>query len=280
MEDKIKRLASNLSEIMPEPKEPQQVWDNLRVLMNEQKSYFEKVSPQNIIKVIFYIWSLKETGNFKLGEKMLNEISFALVFHHEGNHHKEYCGSCRGEGDFDCDDCRSGMATCENCDGSGVEECAECGGNGAVTEDGETFTCPDCGGEGQVECGECSGQGEVECSQCSYGRLTCNECEGSGEVDTDEFEYFEHFIVTWNSFIKNRCEITEEDTDVTMSEYEFDRISDKFITLGHTESHMQFEDWVIENEIYCAYYNDNPRLIYDSYMEIFTPDFSLKYAEA
>jgi hypothetical protein len=279
MEDKIKRLASNLSEIMPEPKEPQQVWDNLRVLMNEQKSYFEKISPQNIIKVIFYIWSLKETGNFKLGEKMLNEISFALVFHHEGNYHKEYCGSCGGEGDIDCNECSSGLVTCENCDGSGVEECAECGGNGAVTEDGETFTCPDCGGEGKVECGECSGEGEVECGQCSYGRLNCNECEGNGEVDTDEFEYFEHFIVTWNSFIKNRCEITEEDTDVTMSEYEFDRISDKFITLGHKESHMQFEDWVIENEMYCAYYNDNPRLIYDSYMEIFTPDFSLKYAE-
>lgn len=280
MEDKIKRLASNLSEIIPEPKEPQHVWDNLRVLMKEQKSYFEKIPPQNIIKVIFYIWSLKETGNFKLGEKMLNEISFALVFHHEGNYHKEYCQSCGGQGDYDCDECNSGSVTCDQCDGSGVEECSECGGNGSVTEDGETFTCPDCAGEGQVECGECSGDGEVDCPSCSYGKLTCNECDGNGEVDTNEFEYFEHFIVTWNSFIKNRCEITEEDTDITMSEYEFDRISAQFITLGYTESHMQFEDWVRENEMYCAYYNDNPRLNYDSNMEIFARDFSLKYAEA
>ena len=69
----------------------------------------------------------------------------------------------------------------------------------------ETFTCPDCAGEGQVECGECSGDGEVDCPSCSYGKLTCNECDGNGEVSNNEFEYFEHFIVNWNRLNTNKC---------------------------------------------------------------------------
>ena len=55
MEDKIKKLATNLAEIIPEPKEPQQVWDSLRFLMREQRDYFQKIPPENIIKVIFSI---------------------------------------------------------------------------------------------------------------------------------------------------------------------------------------------------------------------------------
>lgn len=279
MDDKIKKLASNLSEILPDPKEPQDVWDSLRVLMNEQKAYFEKIPPENIIKVIFYIWSLKETGNFKLGEKMLNQISFALIFGHEGNYHRETCGDCDGEGDVDCYECSAGKVSCEQCDGDGIETCSECGGSGEIEDDGETLTCPECGGESDVECDNCGGDGEVDCPSCNYGRLTCDTCDGNGEVDTDEFEYYKHFIVTWDSFIKNRCEITEEDTDITMSEYEFDRRRAQYITLGIFEAHIEFEDWVLENEMYCAYYGDNPGLMYTSSMEIFIPNVSLKYAE-
>jgi len=278
MEDKIKKLATNLAEIIPEPNEPQQVWDSLRFLMREQRDYFQKIPPENIIKVIFYIWSLKETGNFKLGEKMLNEISFALIFHHEGNYHKETCGHCDGQGNVDCDDCDDGKMECSECHGGGDETCEECDGSGEIENDGETLTCSECGGEGVVSCGECGGDGVVDCNQCSYGNLTCNDCEGDGDVDTNEYEYFEHFIVTWSGYIKNRCEITEEDTDITMSEYEFDKRSAQFITLGFEESHANFEPWAKENEMYCGYYSDNPRLKYNSEMEIVTGDYNLNYA--
>ena len=57
MEDKIKKLATNLAEIIPEPKEPQQVWDSLRFLMREQRDYFQKIPPEyyksNILHLVF-----------------------------------------------------------------------------------------------------------------------------------------------------------------------------------------------------------------------------------
>lgn len=270
MDDKIKRLATNLSELIPDPKEPQEVWDSLRFLMKEQREYFQRIPPENTIKLIFYIWSLKETGNFKLGEKMLNEISFAVLFTHEGNYHRETCSECDGEGDLDCNECNGGRISCEQCDGDGRETCSECGGSGDIQDDGENLTCPDCGGEGELDCGECQGEGEVDCPNCNYGRISCDECSGDGEIETEAYDYYAYLIVTWDNPIKSRCEITENDSEPTMSEYDFDRLKGDFIILSMDENHADFKEWVDENEMYCGYYNDNPKLRYSDDMEIFT----------
>ncbi|MFB6144246.1 MAG: molecular chaperone DnaJ [Candidatus Nanohaloarchaea archaeon] len=72
------------------------------------------------------------------------------------------------------------------------KQCEECDGSGA--ENGNTETCPECGGDGRVtqvqrtpfgrsrsvkECGSCSGRGEVPEEECS-------SCSGEGLVEEEE----------------------------------------------------------------------------------------------
>jgi hypothetical protein len=80
------------------------------------------------------------------------------------------------------------------------------------------------------------------------------------------------FIVTWDRYIKSRCEYTELDTDITMSEYDFDKLRDKYIKLNIEEKWIEFENWVDTNEMYCSYYNDNPKMFIDSEMHLNTQE--------
>jgi hypothetical protein len=45
-----------------------------------------------------------------------------------------------------------------------------------------------------------------------------------------------------------------------MSEYDFDRLRDDFIKLKIDEKWDELSEWVESNEIYCTYYNDNPKM--------------------
>ena len=72
------------------------------------------------------------------------------------------------------------------------KKCTECNGSGA--ENGNTSTCPECDGQGQVrqvqrtpfgrrqtvgECPECNGSGQIP-------EKNCNECNGEGVTDQEE----------------------------------------------------------------------------------------------
>lgn len=257
MSDKIKRLAQNISELVKKSETPQGTYDNLVELMRKQSDYFRHMQPENVVKLIFYIYSLQTTGNYDLAEKILNKIAFAVVFTSEGNFHMTECLDCGGEGRYDCQLCDGRERVhCEECDGTGEVDCEDCDGTGEV--DGEA--CDECNGSGNVTCPECGGDGEVTCPDCNWGKTDCNSCEGSGEVETGDWDYEEYFIVTWNKFIKDRCELTENDSDVTMSEYDFDRLRGKYIILRQETEHAVFADFVQENEVYCIYYSDNPKL--------------------
>ena len=74
MNEKIKKLAKNIVDLVPDPDSLQDLYDNLVHIMNKQSDYFRLISPENQIKLLFYIWSLKRSNNFEIGEFLLNQI--------------------------------------------------------------------------------------------------------------------------------------------------------------------------------------------------------------
>ena len=273
MNDKIKRLAKNITELLKNTETPQDTYDSLNFLMKKQRDYFQHMSPENVLKLCFYCYSYSQTKSFEMSDDMLNKIGFAVLFYNTGNHHRQECDECSGNGEVNCNYCDgSGNVECDECSGSGEVVCDYCEGEGTdIDENGETVTCPECNGKEEITCPECNGNGEVSCNNCSSGQETCEYCDGDGEVETDEYLYERCFIVTWNKFIKDRCEYTEQDTDITMSEYEFDRRRDNYIKLNNQEElPLDFADWVQENEMYCSFYGDNPKLTLNIEMRLDT----------
>jgi len=277
MNDKIKRLSTNLAEIIPAHDNPQDLYMELRKLMVKQKDYFSKISPVTMVKVLFYIWSIKKTGNLNLGDKLLNKILFATLITTEGNRHREECRSCDGAGEQSCDFCDGSVnIECDNCDGEGVITCSECDGDGKQMGDGKWENCEECDGDGALTCSDCGGEGKVDCNRCYGGYETCSDCSGEGEIKTDEFEYNIYFIVTWDNFIKDRCELTEATTESAFSEYEFDKLRDEYIILSQAEVHAELRDFIEINEVYCVSQSDNPIIDYSEDMHIDSYDYSMK----
>jgi hypothetical protein len=249
MNDKLKRLAKNISELLPDnSKSPQQVFDLFAGrIYDSQNDYFRALGGDAIVKIVLYIYSLKETGDFKMGDNMINKLSFISVFYTSGNYHDTECSECEG----------SGTVRCDNCDYEGRVKCVQCGGDG---EDSSGETCDDCQGGGDVYCDQCGGDGDI----------SCYECDGTGEVETDELEYMYSYICTWNSQVENQCYLNERTGEPAMSEYDFDRLSDEFITLFYTEENSKLRNFVEINQVYCVSYWDEPKLLIgpDKFLQI------------
>lgn len=270
MNDKIKRLAKNITELLINISTPQNTYFSLNQLMMNQKDYFQHMLPENIVKLIFYCYSLGKTNSYTLGDEMLNKIVFAVVINNTGDIHQEDCNICSGNGEISCEECDgNGNVDCNVCDTTGEVKCDNCDGEG---EDSEGKGCGECQGKGNVSCEECGGDGRLDCNNCSYGQETCNQCDGNGQMDTDSFDYERDFIVTWNQQIIERCELTEGQTEITMSEYDFDRLSDDFIKLKINEKWDNLSELVKSNEIYCTYYNDNPKMYLTTEMYLDTTE--------
>ena len=150
MEDKLKRLAVKMMDFLPsEIKTPQECYELFEPIYSNQNDYFTFFPAESLIKLVFYIYSYNTTQDFKLADKMLNNLSFISIFTTTGNYHYEECPACNG----------SATQRCEGCNGDGKEDCGECDGDG-VTEDG---TCDECNGKGYVTCNQCGGDGEINC---------------------------------------------------------------------------------------------------------------------
>ena len=91
--------------ILPYPDTLQHLYDNLGETMFQQRDYFEHINPTDRIKLLFYIWSIKLTKDFAVGEDLLNRISFAHLFYTEGSKYIETCDECAGNGYERCDVC-------------------------------------------------------------------------------------------------------------------------------------------------------------------------------
>ena len=237
MNDKLKRLAVKMMEFLPsEIKTPQECYELFEPIYSNQNDYFTFFPAESLMKLVIYIYSYNTTQDFKLADKMLNNLSFISIFTTTGNYHYEQCPACNG----------SSLQRCEGCNGDGKEDCGECDGDG-VTEDG---TCYECNGKGYVTCNQCGGDGEIN----------CYECDATGEYETDKLELNYYYICTWDKFIKDRCELEEGKLEPAMSEYDFDRLRDEYIILGYDEEHSEFRSAVLPNDVYCANYEDEPEL--------------------
>ena len=242
MNEKLQRLATKMVGLFPKEFETaQDCYDQFKVIYKSQFDYFQHFETSNILKLVFYLYSLKNTGNFKLAENLLNKSGFASLFIMEPDYYIDGCDDCSGEGSY----------RCNFCDGEGNDECGDCGGGGKTEEeDNEWVDCDTCGGTGEVSCAECGGTGEEICSTC----------DGDGQVETDEHLYQYYVIVTWNSFIKNKCELESGTMTPALSEYDFNRLSDEYIILGHDVDHAEFRSNVLPDDVYCANYEDEPEL--------------------
>ena len=74
MNDKIKRLAKNVTELLTNTETPQETYYSLIRVMRKQKDYFEHMSPENIVKLILYCYSYGQTNSFEESDKILNNI--------------------------------------------------------------------------------------------------------------------------------------------------------------------------------------------------------------
>jgi len=260
MDEKLKRLATKIVGLIDgDFNSPQDCFEKFAVIYKSQYSYFQNFEPSNLLKLIFYIYSFKNTDDFKLAESLLNKSSFASLFRIDSDYYEETCDACGGDGGFGCDVCMGDRTVdCRECGGEGTVDCETCNGSG---EDEEGLPCAECQGGATVTCETCDGRGVEECHNCDgEGYHTCQECDGTGEVETDEHPYYFYFIITWNNFIKSRCELEAGTMSPTISEYDFDRLSNDFIILGYDEDHAEFRRAVESNEYYCTNYSDEPEL--------------------
>jgi len=258
MNEKLKKLAKKMEGLLSEVTSPQETLDKLIPIIFQQKEYFNHFSASDKIKLIFYIFSLKDTGSFELADKILDNLIFVHMLTSEGNYYVETCDSCGGNGAVHCVECNgSGEVACGECRGSGNEPCTYCHGDGLI--DGEN--CDNCGGTGDITCSNCGG-GEVDsCEYCGGdGEAYCSECEGNGENITDELEYLIYYICTWNKQIKDICELTENTSDPAMSEFDFDRLRNEYVILSIEDGHAIFDSIFEENKMYCIGYSDDPQL--------------------
>lgn len=261
MNEKLKKLATKISELISKSEAPQQVYDELIPVMQKQSDYFNYLGPDNIVKLTLYIYSFKTTGKFNVGDTMISSLGFANVFTTEGTEYVKTCESCDGEGELDCEYCDRGEIQCETCDGSGEVTCPECDGDGRQMGDGEWEDCEACDGSGNEKCPDCSGEGYLSCDNCDNGKNECWECSGQGDVETTQLKYDAYFVATWNRDINRDFSLNENSEYPALSEFEFDRLRDEYIVLTYEDDgHAEFQDWVKINEVYCTFYSDEPKL--------------------
>jgi len=79
MNDKLKKLASKLSELIPKSETPQQVYDGLILVMQKQSDYFKYLGPDNVVKLTLYIYSFKTTGKFNVGDTMISSLGLIML---------------------------------------------------------------------------------------------------------------------------------------------------------------------------------------------------------
>lgn len=271
MNEKIKKLSTKIEGLIKNQSvTPQEVYDKIVAISKKQEEYFKYLGPENFIKLVLYVYSLKETGGFELGDKWINKLIFAELVSTDNSQYTYECNNCAGSGSYECEDCAgNGRIACSNCKESGEITCPECDGDGRQMGDNEWENCDECKGRKKIECDECRGEGSTVCNYCSGHReVNCLKCDALGELTSeDEVFYSIHTIVTWNKNIQNYCELRHNDNMPAMSEYEFDRLRDEYIVLFFEEDKHAPLD-ILENNMYCIFYDDEPKLYFTSSMNI------------
>jgi hypothetical protein len=260
MNQKLKKIASNLADTIEDFERPQSVYDSLLSLVKIHIDYFSVLGPESIIKLTFLIYSLKKTNNFELGEKMINDSMFLFTLFSEGNEHRDLCEVCVGDGQVECNTCDgTGETPCEECDVTGEVTCDTCDGSG-VDPDNEEESCWDCNGGGNLTCPSCHGNTVETCPECHGTRLEpCQNCDEIGEVVTDDWDYEMETILTWDKSLISKA-IEFENTLVPIIPIEEYNQHNNYIVIQYygDDNYLDFKKGFRSEEVYCFGYNDNP----------------------
>jgi len=255
MNEKLKRLAIKMEGLFPNINSPYHMYLELRRKIFPQQDYFEKLKEENVIKLMFYIYSLKKTGNFKLGEKILDSLFFALFLVSSGEYAETTCPVCSSYGEVDCEYCQDGGITCEDCEGEG-----------SIEVDGYQERCETCDGDGEIKCEDCGGTGQVECPGC----------DGSGEVQSEtDINYEILFVCSWNKELYDECYAFEDEERPIKDGKELIGGEDS-IVLTSISDQGAINQNLKPNALYCIYLADEPELRFTNDMRIM-PKFPLKY---
>lgn len=272
--ERIEKLSKNLSGLIDKQDLTQQidqVYYNLVDIRKKYNDYFMKMSFQDFIKLTFYTWSYIHTGNFKLGQKYLNNIFFVGFFLPDAQKYDAECDECDGEGREDCSYCRYGNVNCDECEGTGNIECPVC--------NGENDDCEECGGSGEVKCEECDGEGEVSCDECDgSGRDDCSSCDGGGIIETDENLYRVETFISWNPELKSISELKYEDNS-PIGDEEFSRLTSKnSFLISQDDSNGELRNFVSTEDQYVYYYSDEgEELVFSSSGNVLNTDEPTSY---
>jgi hypothetical protein len=254
MDEKIKKTATKLQGLVKHYDNPSEVYYDVRKIAETQSDYFQYLGPDNIIKLTLYIYSLKKTGDLKMGEKMVNNLSFVQLLTTDNEPTIKECESCEG----------SGMERCERCKGSRMIECPTCDGDGEVScewcDDYEDEECEECNGNETMSCNSCEGSGEVYCPSCNRdGETVCETCGGEGETTSeDEVSYETYFIATWNKQIQDLCELRVETLEPIMSLTQFLRLNEDYLELIRWNGSSDLN--VDKDQMYCTDYSNEPEI--------------------
>lgn len=249
MEEKLKKLAQALTRGIREYDTVADVYTSLRDKAKSQFDYFSRLGPQNFLKLVFYIYSLKNSNSFELGEKMLYNLAFSQLVDSENELHIETCDECDGQGVVECPECYRGFVSCQTCDGDGELEMY-----------GQPVDCVDCGGDGEVDCRLCGRNGLPK------GEVLCDKCEGQGEYKSkDEYNYEIYFIMSWNVELNELCQTYERTKTPIMSYDELLKFEKDFVLLSKELGHGPLD--VDPNQIYCINYSDEPKIFWSSLVE-------------
>jgi len=254
MDERIKKVAQKLQKSIKNYDNVGFVYQGVRMIAMNQTDYFLHFGPDFLIKLTLYIYSLKKTGDLKLGEKMINNLSFIQLLVTDNEPSIKECKSCDG----------SGMEICDRCKGSGLIECPKCEGDGEVScewcDGDDSEECDECLGEETMNCDKCGGEGGIHCPTCR-GEITtvCETCGGEGEI-VDEYEvvYEIYFIATWNKQIQDLCELRAETLEPVMSLTRFLRLSDEFLELIRWKNSGPLK--VDKDQMYCIHYSNEPEM--------------------
>jgi hypothetical protein len=259
MNDKIKKLSVKLSKSITES-DP-----TLTQISNWIKSkykifgdYFDFFTPEDLIKLPFYIYSHKKTGNLDLGEKIISNLHFITLIEKVDSDVTTECNVCEGHGVVECPSCNEyGHVECECCDGDAYV-CNDCDSSEEYCSCDEGFNeieCPCCGGDGSTLCKDCRGRNEV----------TCEKCEGRGEVENPNLSEVVIFnIVTWNPNIISQCEKSYYDPIFPAFKEEIDfRKMGNYLSLEHSIRFMDLSIDLPIGGLYCVSISTNPKLRYN-----------------
>jgi RecJ-like exonuclease len=176
MNDKIKKLSTKLVDLFPQKEflDPQEAFTSFSDVYIPQKDYFGNFSPEDIIKLVIYIYSYKNTKDFDYGDKILNNLAFSDLLLITDENYTATCNECNGYGGWEC----------ETCGGGGEMRCLECDGDGK-TDDNKT-------------CEECSGRGDFTIA--CWDKNMNDACEQS-EGDLYGAFTYDYFLARFEKYI-------------------------------------------------------------------------------